>query len=541
MMKRHIPVGRKARAMAIAIVTVLLTLAAKGLARETSKSSERNGSPKAVQELSLQECISLAMESSHRRPASNFAVAMAEAQHRQALAGYWPQVTLKGAYQRLDEAPNFIFPASTFNIPAQSLAIPGGTATVTIPAGAFGNPNPIQLPVTFPGQTITTPPGRFSIPEQDIKLMNPDSFLGSVNATWLLYDGGMRKGLREQAKGGLDAAKQDARRTDLEILDSVKRLYYGAVLARQLHQVGKDTLARMEATLSLTETMYKEGSGRVMKTDYLDNKVMVESLRSAVALLHKNEEMAQAALANTMGMEWKTSVKPTDSELPYTPCTGALDQLVDTAYEFSPDWAKVEAGIRAAEGAVRTAKSGHHPRLALTGEVHRLWNGYDAGLSTDRNKKGWSVGVGIELPLFDGFLTRNKVKEARARARKIEEERFLLREGIGLQIKDIFLGLNAAQQSHDATLDAMKAAQENRDLTTRAYQNELVETEKVIRAQLIEALMSAQHYKTRYDHIALQSQLSLVVGTEVEKQLAARQPEVLYQELDRSDPPSGED
>ena len=50
------------------------------------------------------------------------------------------------------------------------------------------------------------------------------------------------------------------------------------MLARQLHQVGKDTLARMEATLSLTETMYKEGSGKVKKTDYLDNKVMVESL-----------------------------------------------------------------------------------------------------------------------------------------------------------------------------------------------------------------------------------------------------------------------
>ena len=28
-----------------------------------------------------------------------------------------------------------------------------------------------------------------------------------------------------------------------------------------------------------------------------------------------------------------------------------------------------------------------------------------------------------------------------------------------------------------------------------------------------------QHYKTRYDHIALQSQLNLVVGTEVLKKL----------------------
>jgi outer membrane protein len=155
----------------------------------------------------------------------------------------------------------------------------------------------------------------------------------------------------------------------------------------------------------------------------------------------------------------------------------------------------------------------------VTGELHKFWNDYNAGLATNRNKEGWSVGVGVEIPIFDGFLTRNKVSETHARVNKTREEQFLLKEGIGLQIKDISLGVNAAQKSHQATLDAMKSAQENRDLNTRAYQNELVETEKVIRAQLIEALMSAQHYKTRYDHIALQSQLELVVGTKILKQM----------------------
>ena len=85
----------------------------------------------------------------------------------------------------------------------------------------------------------------------------------------------------------------------------------------QLRTLGEDTLARMEATLHLTETMYKEGAGKVQKTDFLDNKVMVETLRAMVALLEKNEEMAQAALANTMGLSWNTFVKPADSEVPY--------------------------------------------------------------------------------------------------------------------------------------------------------------------------------------------------------------------------------
>lgn len=73
-----------------------------------------------IRTMSLEECLTEAMTHSRRRPASQYAVAMAEAQHRQAMAGYWPQVGLKGAYQRMDEAPNFLFPATQMQVPAGS-------------------------------------------------------------------------------------------------------------------------------------------------------------------------------------------------------------------------------------------------------------------------------------------------------------------------------------------------------------------------------------------------------------------------------------
>ena len=468
--------------------------------------------------MSLEQCLNEAQQNNHRRPASRFAVAAAEAQHRQALSGYWPQVMLKGGYQRMDEAPNFVFPASVMGIPPQTVTTPASTAILTLPAGVLG-PTAVQLPVSVPAQTVTTQGQLFPIPAQDIKLMDPNSWAANVDAKWLLFDGGMRSGLRQQTENLVAAMKEEARRTDLEISDSVRRIYYGAVLARQLHQVGDDTLARMQATLNLTETMYKEGGGKVTKTDFLDNKVMVESLRAMVALLEKNEAMAQAALANTIGLPWNASVTPSAAEIPFAPFAGDLADLVGTAYRFNPDWNRLEAGIRASEGAVQTARSGHYPKVALTGEIHKWWNDYDSGMATKTNKEGWTLGVGFEVPLFDGALTRSKVAEMRARLSQLKEQGFLLKEGIGLQIKDHFLGLVAAGKSYQATLDAMKAAEENRDLNTRAYQNELVETEKVIRAQLVEALMTAQHLKTRYDYVALQSQLSLAVGTEILRQL----------------------
>lgn len=432
-----------------------------------------------VKKAALDECIEEALANNHRRPASQYAVKMAEAQHKQALGAYWPQITVQGSYQKLDESINFIFPAQV---------------------------------MAFPGLTIATP-------EQDIEVLSDQHYTASANATWLLYDGGLRKGITSQTQGQIDAMKIESRRTDLEIIDSVQRYYWGAVLAEKLYQTSVDTLDRMEATLSLTETMYKEGSGRVKKTDYLNNKIMVESIRAMVALLEKNKLASVAALANTMGLSWDQSVLPTDKELPYNSMDLNLDDLVATSYQFNPDWAKLLVGVRAAEGALTTAKSGHHPKLAVTGKVYKWWPNEEDGLATNDNEDGWQVGVGIELPLFDGMSTTNRVLEAKARIGKINEEKFLLKEGLGLQIRDIFLSLAAAEKSHNATLDAMNSSIENRDLNTRAYQNDLVETDDVIQAQLVEALMTARHLKARYDHIALKSQLQLVVGSELFKSI----------------------
>jgi outer membrane protein TolC len=409
------------------------------------------------------------MGNNRQRPASRFAVAMAEAQHRQALAGYWPQLSAKSGWIRLNEAPNFIFPVETMYVPPQTVNVPGGTAAVTIPANAFGPgfpPAADQMPVSFPGQSVSTAAQAFPIPEQDIKLANPENFAASGNLTWLLYDGGMRKGYREQALGAVEAAQAEARRTDLEIADSVARLYYGALLARQLHQVGTDTLARMEATLEPTESLYRNGAGKVNKTDYLENVVMAETIRSTVADLSKNEAAAEAAL-------------------------------------------------KALDGAMSAARSGYYPKVALTGELHRWWNSYTAGMATAQNKEGWSIGVGVEIPIFDGFPTRNKMAETLARVSKLKEEELLLREGIGLQIRELFLGPDAASKTCEAANRAMAAARENRDLTSRAYQSELVETEKVIRTQLLETLTTAQYLKARYDLVAIEPRISLVVGKEI--------------------------
>ncbi len=480
------------------LVAILIILAAVPLPATTKDL-------KPVREVSLDQAVQEALNNNHRRPASCFAVALAEAQHRQALAAYWPQLTANLKYVHLDEPLNFIVSETIYNIPGQSVPLPPGTS--------------ISLnTLTAPQQKITQldiPPLDIKTPPKTLTLRDDESVFALLQAQWMLYDGGLRKGNGEKTRANIAKIKQEVRRTDLEIIDSVKRYYYGTVLARQLHQIGMDTLARMEATLNLTESMYKEGSGQVKKTDWLSTKVMVETLRSMVALLEKNQLMSQATLANVMGLPWNASVRATDQIIPFTTLAVSLEDLITTTYTFNPDWARMEADIRAAQGAIRAARSGYFPKAVLKGKLHKWWNDHTTESATDENKEGWTLGVEIEIPLFDGFLTQARVAQAKNMLSRIREQKILLKENLGLQVRDIFLSMAALTKAHQATHAAMEASAENRKLNTRAYQHGLVKTEDLIQAQLVEALMSARHYKTLFDHMALQSKLGLTVGRKV--------------------------
>jgi len=461
----------------------------KGAAAQVERSNEQmTPAPviRAPMRLNAEDCVRIAMENSQKRAISKLAVEIAKYQHNQALSGHWPSLSLNSAFTRLDEDPTFVFPKETSNYTIEGMA-----------------PAPITAKVTVPDKRVT--------------LMDRESVFSSLDLTLPIYTGGMVTAAAKQAKQGIEAAKEAARRTDLELVYDVKRIYYGAVLARNLLQIGNDTLSRLQATLELTERLYQNASASVTKMDYLRNKVIVDMAMSTVAMLEGNEAVAKAALINTMGLPWETQVDLSETELPSYSHQGDLERLVADAYEFSPDWKQIEAGLKAAESGVDREWAGHFPKVGLSGRLWRWDNSYDAGMATDDNKNGWAVGVGVQIPLFSGFLTHNKIKEARANVEKLKDQKVLLREGIALQIKHAFLRIIQSGKQQAAMGEATQHARENRELNIRAYQDGLAQTKDVIESQILEAVVSGQNQSALYTSAEAQFHMDFLIGEEVRK------------------------
>jgi outer membrane protein len=124
--------------------------------------------------------------------------------------------------------------------------------------------------------------------------------------------------------------------------------------------------------------------------------------------------------------------------------------------------------------------------------------------------------------VFNGLRTQAEVSAALAKVNELKQSKLLLQDGLGLQVKSTLVGLEAAQKAQEASMKARDAARQNLDLNTRAYESELIDTDKLTKAQLMEALMSAQFLKAQYECARLRSQLELLVGTDLQSRLETK-------------------
>ncbi|MGR9116563.1 MAG: TolC family protein [Gammaproteobacteria bacterium] len=461
------------------ICSIFLPLLAAQVRAETVKTSQ----------LTLQDCIEIALRRNQSLQVSEASVTMAEAQYQQAMSAYWPRLSADVNAQRADQD-------RTFSVRGEAKLPPelgGGLAQ------AAGLAKPIEsIPMNF-----------------DVKLYDRDLLTASINLTYPIFTGGKRSALVGQAEKGVKMAEVGQRKSHLEVIRDVKKYYYGAQFALEMEQLASDTLERFKALEDLTERLYQHGSMRVKKTDYLRTKTTTAMTRSILHEATYARELAHQALSNAMGLDWQAELSLAKDEPPVQ-LDEDLTALVTTAQSFNPDIQQLNLAVQAVGDQIDEARSGYFPVIGFQASAYKLWNEFDAGLINSDNREGWTIGIGLQWNLFDGFQTSGKVKQAKARQRQLESQKILLDQGMALQVKQQFLRLRSASLQIKDTLEAYGYAHENRKLHVRAYQEELVDTKDVIESQIVETFTQGAHYRSKHALEMALTSLEFLVGQNIQ-------------------------
>jgi outer membrane protein len=430
--------------------------------------------------ITLEKCINLALENNHRVNISQQNIKIAEYQLKQVKSALYPRLSLSANISFFDEDLMFI--------------MPGQSVFLDIP------------PITgIKFDEIRTPP-------VEAKIMDSRNIHTGLSLVYPLFTGGKLSALNQQAKNNVEIARYDANKEDLEIVFEVKNYFYSYCLCKKLLDLCNETVEMLDATLSLTEGLYLNGSGRVTRLDYLKNKVFADQVKSMLSEFEKNYNQAREALIFITGNNISQDFILSSYEIPFQPVTTGYNEVLDNVYQNNPDWSKINSAMEVYKAKSAEANSSLFPSIGLFANFDANFNEFEFGLVNKYNKYIWTMGIGMEYELFSGLKTSAEIDEAEAGLSKINEEKLLLKSALELQVKNLFHELSANAISISRLAESKTTSVENRNLTERAFQQEMSDADEVVQAQIMESLVNAQYIRALYNYAISRAKLELITG-----------------------------
>ena len=195
-----------------------------------------------------------------------------------------------------------------------------------------------------------------------------------------------------------------------------------------------------------------------------------------------------------------------------------MEKWVDDAQLHSPQLAVARAGAEIADKEVARNRGGHYPTVDLVANYSdNQSNGGSFGVGSDNTNK--SVGVQLNMPLFQGGATQSRWREAGANRERARQELENTRRNVALQTRQAYLGvvsgiaqvkaLQQALTSSESVLEASKLGQEvgvRTNLDVLNAQQQLYATRRDL-------------YQAEYNYLISQLRLKAAVGSLGEEDL----------------------
>jgi HAE1 family hydrophobic/amphiphilic exporter-1 len=255
------------------------------------------------------------------------------------------------------------------------------------------------------------------------------------------------------------------------IQQSVVDAWFAAVLARAKLDVTEKSVARQVEVLTTLERNFALGSG--MKAQVLQAKSRLIQTRQVIVAARSNAVAARKALNRLLS-------RPADDTVPLDTAglsqfeamaAPAHDALVKEAFQNRKDLRTMEE-MRSLLGDVTFIKKAtYYPTIGLQGAFgfdYASQNASDITKLLKWDSRNWSIGVGMNWTIFDGWSGSGEAGAARAAERSMDINIANVRRGIDINA-DIYLrekeaadsGLVAAREAVDAASEAYGLYQSN--------------------------------------------------------------------------------
>lgn len=374
--------------------------------------------------ITLSEAIHEAQRNNPDAELARRRIARAEAGVTQADAMLWPRLTLQSGYQRTDN-----------------------------PVGVFG---------TALNQRSFSPSLNFNdVPDADNL-----NVAGVVTVP--LYTSGQisasRRAAREQRAADTHSWAAVQSRLALE----TARTFFTIQKTRAFVTAAEAAVASHAGNLNIARQRFD--AGKALKAEVLDIEVRLAQSREELVRARNANELSRRALANLLGREDSLPTVSSSQATLQTPAKDVRPARAETA--------ALQRMKLAADAKVRAERSGRGPKVSAFAQAE-----HNRGWKFNGSGDNYTAGVLVNWNLWDGFLTRGKVAQARSERDMVAEQQRRLRLAIDLEVQQARLNINSAAERVGVTRKAVELATESAQLTRVRFEQGLALATQLIDAE----------------------------------------------------------
>ena len=351
--------------------------------------------------------------------------------------------------------------------------------------------------------------GRFTSADFAVdKLNHPDPITNwrtNLSGSVPLFLGGRTILGYQQAQLGRDAAELGRARAEQEVIFGVIRSYTAVLLSREAHATVAAAVRTAKANLAAAEARYD--AGVVVASDALAARVRLARLQEEAIAAANQVRLSRVALNEAMGLPLEQPHQVAGGlEIP--PVThDRLEGLDDLARAHRPDYRQMDLEVQRLEKDVLRTKGALLPSMHLMGN-YEINNNRFAGSGQD----SWSVGVILNLNLFNGGADRARIVEAQAYHQRAMAQRERLGNAIGLEVHDAFLAHQTARERIAVAREAVSQAEESLRIVQDRYDAGLTTIVELLDSETALTASRTNLTRTLYDATVSQARLDLSLG-----------------------------
>jgi outer membrane protein TolC len=339
-------------------------------------------------QLTAKEAVDLALKNVYVLKNARLDYSRQEAVNKEITGQAYPQINGSVTANRffsipVTAIPDFISP-SVYQVLEQNNVQDGSGAPIKSP-GNFG---------IFPAQFGVPWTASAGFTFQQL-LFQPDVFVGL-----------------QARQTALDFAKNNVEMVEDSVKANVYNAYYAVLIAQKQITFTNESIARLEKLVHDQEIMYKNGF--LEKLEVNRTQVNLTNLRTTENRLQNLSRMGKAALKLTMGISQNDSLILKDTLSTEVITAGLLDNS-GFKYEDRSEIRLLTTAARLQELNVKRHRLSYVPTVAA------FWN-YSQNAQRlkfnffDTNEKWFPtsiVGLTINVPIFDGFQKKYRIRQAR--------------------------------------------------------------------------------------------------------------------------------